>query len=89
MNKKVSQENVTESYVTSFVEKTGRPKYFTHIYTYMHIFFLKWNITVLYGCDTWYPKLRTKHRLRVFENGILRRIWALNGCKWRVEKIIQ
>jgi hypothetical protein len=30
---------------------------------------------VLYGCDTWSPTLREEHRLRVFENRVLRRIF--------------
>jgi hypothetical protein len=30
---------------------------------------------VLYGCDTWYLTLR-EHRLRVFENRVLRRIFG-------------
>jgi hypothetical protein len=29
---------------------------------------------VLYGCETWYLKLRKEHRLRVFENRAVRRI---------------
>jgi hypothetical protein len=29
---------------------------------------------VLYGCETWSPTLREEHRLRVFENRVLRRI---------------
>jgi hypothetical protein len=29
---------------------------------------------VLYGCETWSLKLREEHRLRVFENRVLRRI---------------
>jgi hypothetical protein len=29
---------------------------------------------VLYGCETWYLILREEHRLRVFENRVLRRI---------------
>jgi hypothetical protein len=29
---------------------------------------------VLYGCETWSLTLRQKHRLRVFENRVLRRI---------------
>jgi hypothetical protein len=29
---------------------------------------------VLYGCETWYLTLREEHRLRVFENRVLRRI---------------
>jgi hypothetical protein len=30
---------------------------------------------VLYGCETWSLTLRKKHRLRVFENNVLRRIF--------------
>jgi hypothetical protein len=33
----------------------------------------------LYGCETWSLTLRQKYRLRVFENGVLRRIF---GPKW-------
>jgi hypothetical protein len=29
---------------------------------------------VLYGCETWYLTLRDEHKLRVFENRVLRRI---------------
>jgi dolichol kinase len=31
-------------------------------------------LVVLYGCKTWSPTLREEHRLRVFENRVLRRI---------------
>ena len=31
---------------------------------------------VLYGCETWLVTLREEHRLRVFENRVLRRIFA-------------
>jgi hypothetical protein len=31
---------------------------------------------VLYGCETWSLTLRAKHRLRVFENRVLRRIFG-------------
>jgi hypothetical protein len=31
---------------------------------------------VLYGCETWSLALREKHRLRVFENRVLRRIFG-------------
>jgi hypothetical protein len=31
---------------------------------------------VLYGCDTWSLTLREEHRLRMFENRVLRRIFA-------------
>jgi hypothetical protein len=30
----------------------------------------------LYGCETWSLTLREEHRLRVFENGVLRRIFG-------------
>jgi hypothetical protein len=30
----------------------------------------------LYGCETWSLKLREEHRLRVFENRVLRRIFV-------------
>jgi hypothetical protein len=33
---------------------------------------------VVYGCETWYLTLREEHRLRVFENRVLRRIFGLN-----------
>jgi hypothetical protein len=32
---------------------------------------------VLYGCETWCQTLREGHRLRVFENRVLRRIFGL------------
>ena len=31
---------------------------------------------VLYGCETWSPTLREDHRLRVFENRVLRKIFG-------------
>jgi hypothetical protein len=31
---------------------------------------------VLYGCETWSLTLREKHRLRMFENRVLRRIFG-------------
>jgi hypothetical protein len=31
---------------------------------------------VLYGCETWSLALREKRRLRVFENGVLKRIFG-------------
>jgi hypothetical protein len=31
---------------------------------------------VLYGCETWSLTLREEHRLRVFENRVLKRIFA-------------
>jgi hypothetical protein len=32
---------------------------------------------ILYGCETWSLTLRVEHRLRVFENRSLRRIFEL------------
>jgi hypothetical protein len=31
---------------------------------------------VLYGCKTWFLTLREEHRLNVFENRVLRRIFG-------------
>jgi hypothetical protein len=42
---------------------------------------------VLYGCETWSLTLRKEHRLRVFENRVLRRIFGpkrdevTGGCR--------
>ena len=33
-------------------------------------------LPVLYGCETWSLSLREEHRLRVFENSVLRRIFG-------------
>jgi hypothetical protein len=32
---------------------------------------------VLYGCETWSLTVREEHKLRVFENRVLRRIFGL------------
>jgi len=32
--------------------------------------------TATYGCETWFLTLREEHRLRVFENRVLRRIFG-------------
>jgi hypothetical protein len=34
---------------------------------------------ILYGCETWSLTLREEHRLRVFENRVLRRIFRPKG----------
>jgi hypothetical protein len=39
---------------------------------YTNIMFL----VVLYGCETWSLTLRVEHKLRVFENRVLRRIFG-------------
>jgi hypothetical protein len=36
-------------------------------------------LVVLYGCETWSLTVREEHRLRVFENRVLRKI---SGPKW-------
>jgi hypothetical protein len=38
---------------------------------------------VLYGCETWSLTLREEHRLRVFENRVLRRIFGPKRDKCR------
>jgi hypothetical protein len=49
---------------------------------------------VLYGCETWSSTLREKHRLRVFENRVLRGIfgsksdgvtgdWHMRSLAWK------
>jgi hypothetical protein len=48
---------------------------------------------VLYGCGTWSLILREEHRLRVFENGVLRRIFGpkrdevTDGCRKQHEEL--
>jgi hypothetical protein len=46
--------------------------YCTEIKIYKTIIFL----VVLYGCETWSLKLRKRHRLNIFENRVLRRIFG-------------
>jgi hypothetical protein len=36
-------------------------------------------LSVLYGCGTWSVSLREEHRLRVFENRVLRGIYGPKG----------
>jgi hypothetical protein len=31
---------------------------------------------VLYGCETWSPTLKEEHRLRIFENNVLRKVFG-------------
>jgi hypothetical protein len=42
---------------------------------------------VLYGCETWSLNLREEHRLRVFENRVLREIYGPKREEEIVEKI--
>jgi hypothetical protein len=46
----------------------------TYIYIYIYIYI--YNAVVLYGCETWSLTVREEHKLRVFENRVLRRIFA-------------
>jgi hypothetical protein len=41
---------------------------------------------VLYGCETWSLILREEHRLRMFENRLLRRIFGPKIAEVRLEK---
>ena len=43
------------------------------VYVYVYSIILP---VVLYGCETWSLTLRYEHRLRVFENRVLRRIFG-------------
>jgi hypothetical protein len=36
-------------------------------------------LSVFYGCETWCLTLREEHKLRVFENRVLRRIFGPKG----------
>ena len=36
----------------------------------------KTSLVVLYGCETWSLTLRKEHRLRVFKNRVLRKIFG-------------
>jgi hypothetical protein len=57
---------------------------------FYYVKFIIYHVTVpvvLYGCETWSLTLREEHRLRVFENKLLRRIFGpkrdeVTGC-WR------
>jgi hypothetical protein len=46
-------------------------------------------LVVLYDCETWPVTLRKQHRLRLFEDRVLRRIFGPRGMKYRrLEKIV-
>jgi len=47
-------------------------------------------LVVLYGCETWLLILREEHRIRVFENRVLRRIFGpkRGEVKWNGETYI-
>jgi hypothetical protein len=40
---------------------------------------------VLYGCETWSLALKEEHRVRVFENGVIRRMFGLKVDEVRGE----
>jgi hypothetical protein len=44
---------------------------------------------VLYGCNTWFLMLREQHRLRVFENSVLMKIFGaeMGESQRRLERI--
>jgi hypothetical protein len=42
---------------------------------------MKDEINVACGCETWSFSLKEEHRLGVFENGVLRRIFGPKRCK--------
>jgi hypothetical protein len=46
-----------------------------HIYIYIYIYKTIILTVVLYGCETRSLTLREEHKLRVFENRVLRRIF--------------
>jgi hypothetical protein len=48
----------------------ARARTHAHAHTYIYL------PVVLYGCETWSLTLREEHRLRVFENRVLRRIFG-------------
>ena len=55
----------------------------------IHIKLLYWTIilpVILYGCETWSHTLREEHRLRVFENKVLRKTFGAKRdeiTEWR------
>jgi hypothetical protein len=80
--------SVTADVVTcnSNISFLNIPRYYCHyyeqyIFSACKYFGFVWNIStiilpvVLYGCETWSLTLREEHRLRVFENRVLRRIF--------------
>jgi hypothetical protein len=50
-----------------------------HLYLFWRSIILP---VVLYGCETWSLTLREEHRLRVFENRVLRRIFWIEEGWW-------
>jgi hypothetical protein len=57
--------------------------YNTYLYTHMYVYirtyvYIEYNIlsVVQYGCETLSLILKVEHRLRIFENRVLRKIFA-------------
>jgi hypothetical protein len=69
INWSVDAEKIQQIYETEF--KLIRPKFEPS--TNLDSIILP---VVLYGCGTWSLTLREEHRLRVFENRVLRRIFG-------------
>jgi hypothetical protein len=66
---------VVKTYYTSFL--LSRMHHFSiHCIFCCFIIFVGLTLFVLYGCETWSLTLREEHRLRVFENKVLRRIFG-------------
>jgi hypothetical protein len=47
------------------------------------IYKIKFSPVILYGSETWFLTLREEHRIKVFENKVLRRISVLKRAKSR------
>ena len=56
--------------------KLYRPFCFPRNWKLIHIKLLYYRLYVLHGCKTWCLMLREEHRLRVFENKVLRKIFG-------------
>jgi hypothetical protein len=56
-----------------------RPGWLRHIALQIYSVISRRAYIVLYGCETWSLTLREEHRLTVFENMVLRRIFGPKG----------
>jgi hypothetical protein len=72
--KRLNSGNVSYHWVQNLLSSRLLSKH-VHIRIYKTIILP----VVLYGCETWSLTLREKHRLRVFENRVLWRIFGLKG----------
>ena len=71
MNSRLKSENVCDHSVQNPLSSSLLSKNLK-IKIYRTIIFP----VVLYGCETWWLTLREEHRLRVFENRVLRKIFG-------------